>query len=46
MSMLNKPKALSGLVAVAALLAALGADAQSETRLAPAYAKPGVNVRS
>ena len=32
-------------MAVAALLAALGADAQSETRLAPAYAKPGVNVR-
>jgi len=45
MSMLNKPKALRGLVAVAALLTALGANAQSETTLAPAYAKPGVNVR-
>jgi hypothetical protein len=46
MSMLNKPKALSGLAAVAALLTALGAAAQTQTTLAPAYAKPGVNLRS
>ncbi|HEY9182558.1 MAG TPA: DUF3313 family protein [Gammaproteobacteria bacterium] len=45
MSMLIKPKALSGFVVVAALLVALGAGAQSQTTLAPAYAKPGVNLR-
>jgi len=45
MSMLNKPKVLSGLVAVAALLTAFGASAQQQTTLTPAYAKPGVNLR-
>jgi len=46
MSMLKKPKALRKVVAVAALMAAGGAFGQSETRLAPAYSKPGVNVGS
>jgi hypothetical protein len=46
MSMLNRAKALSGIVAVAALLAAFGAEAQAPTTtLTPAYAKPGVNLR-
>jgi hypothetical protein len=46
MSMLNKRNALTTLVTVAALMTASAAFGQSETRLAPAYAKPGVNVRS
>jgi hypothetical protein len=46
MSMLKKPKALRKLVAVAALMTAGAAFGQSETRLAPAYSKPGVNVAS
>lgn len=44
MSMPNK--ALHALVAAAALLTAVGAFAQSETRLSPAYTKPGVDLRS
>jgi hypothetical protein len=44
--MLNKPKMLSTLVAAVSLMTAVGAWAQSETTLAPAYAKPGVNLRA
>lgn len=44
MSMPNK--ALRALVAAAAVLTAVGAFAQSETRLSPAYSKPGVDLRS
>jgi hypothetical protein len=43
--MLNKPRMLSKLVAAVLLMAGIGAWAQSESTLAPAYAKPGVNLR-
>jgi hypothetical protein len=46
MSMLNKRNALTTLVTVAALMTASAVSGQSETRLAPAYSKPGVNVTS
>jgi hypothetical protein len=42
--MLNKPKMLSTLTAAVLLLTAFGVRAQ-ETTLAPAYAKPGINLR-
>jgi hypothetical protein len=42
---MNSPKALRALVAAAALLTALGAQAQTQTTLTPAYAKAGVNLR-
>jgi Protein of unknown function (DUF3313) len=43
MSMLNWPKVL---VAAVSLMTASGAWAQTDGTLAPAYAKPGVNVKS
>jgi len=44
MSMPNKPKMLCKLTAAVALMTAFGVWAQ-ETTLAPAYAKPGINLR-
>jgi len=45
MFMLNQPRILSKLAAAVLLMGAVGAWAQSETTLAPAYAKPGVDLR-